>query len=165
MKYLLLTLLTLISGAQAEELIEDAEIECLALNIYHEARGSSFVDQASVADVTLNRVESTKYPNTVCGVVYQAQLSQWHLDRGRKVPVRDKCQFSWYCDGKSDKPKDVDAYTKSIYLAYNMLTHGDYRGITEGSTHYHAHYVNPSWARKFVFVSRIGDHFYYKVSR
>jgi len=165
MKYLLLALLTLISGAQAEELIEDSEIECLALNIYHEARGSSFVDQASVADVTLNRVESTAYPNTVCGVIYQAQLSQWHLDRGREVPVRNKCQFSWYCDGKSDKPKDVDAYTKAIYLAYNMLTHGDYRGITEGSTHYHAHYVSPSWARRFVFVSRIGDHFYYKVSR
>ena len=140
---------------------EDPEVICLAMNIYHEARGSSFVDQAAVADVTLNRVESTKFPNTVCEVVYQAELSQWHLEQDRIVPLKNRCQFSWYCDGRSDEATDKDAFVRAQYLAYNVIYHDQYRGITEGATHYHAHYVTPQWASMFRFVSRIGDHYYY----
>ena len=76
------------------------QMHCLATNIYHEARGESFAGKVAVANVTHNRVDSTKYPNTYCGVVYQAQMYvNW---RGNEVPARHKCQFSWYCDGKSD---------------------------------------------------------------
>lgn len=164
MYYLLVVILGLSIPTSAETFsFDDDAVECLALNIYHEARGSSFVDQASVADVVLNRVKSSEYPNTICDVVYQAKLSKWHLERGKEVPLRHQCQFSWYCDGKSDIPKEQDAYKRALYLAYNMIYFDQYRGITEGSTHYHAHYVSPNWASKFFFVSRIGDHFYYKV--
>jgi len=140
------------------------EIECLSLNIYHEARGSSFADQVAVADVTINRVYHPDYPRSVCGVVKQAKLSEWHLSQGRKVPIKNKCQFSWYCDGKSDTPTDSDSWANAVYIATNMLENNSFRGITEGATHYHAHYVEPKWAKSFQFVSRIGSHFYYRTT-
>jgi len=139
------------------------EIECLALNIYHEARGSSFVDRAAVTDVVLNRVQDTRYPNSVCSVVKQARMSKWHLENtGKRVPVRHKCQFSWYCDGKSDEPQDNESWQHAKHLAYNMYYYDQYRGITEGATHYHATYVSPNWANHFQLVGRIGDHVFYR---
>jgi spore germination cell wall hydrolase CwlJ-like protein len=76
--------------------------------------------------------------------------------------IRNRCQFSWYCDGKSDWPKNMDAWVEAQQVAYNMMTFGDYVGITEGSTHYHAKYVSPSWARHFTLVGRIGVHIFYR---
>jgi len=143
--------------------VNEREVECLALNIYHEARGSIFVDRAAVTDVVLNRVQDTRYPNTVCGVVQQGRISKWHLENtGKRVPVKHKCQFSWYCDGRSDKPHDKESWEHSKYLAYNMYYYDEYRGITEGATHYHATYVNPDWASHFQIVGRIGNHVYYR---
>jgi spore germination cell wall hydrolase CwlJ-like protein len=114
MKLLLLTFLL------ASSLLANDQIKCLALNIYFEARSSNLADQAAVADVVLNRVESSKYPGTVCKVVKQARL--W-----KGNPVRDKCQFSWYCDGKSDTPKDLDAWLNAQYVAYQMLNHNRFK--------------------------------------
>ena len=71
------------------------ETYCMSLNIYYEARGESWRGKTAVAHVTLNRVKHEKYPNTVCGVVLQAKL--W-----KGNPIRDMCQFAWYCDGKSE---------------------------------------------------------------
>ena len=80
--------------------IDITEAICLATNIYHEARGESYAGKVAVANVTMNRVTSPKFPNTICDVVYQAQTKEnW---KGNTVPKRNKCQFSWYCDGKSD---------------------------------------------------------------
>lgn len=141
----------------------EAEMECLALNIYHEARGSIFVDMAAVTDVVLNRVQDRRYPNTVCSVVKQAKMSKWHLENtGKQVPVRHKCQFSWFCDGRSDYPYDKESWERAKHLAYNMYYYNEYRGITEGATHYHATYVSPSWASHFQLVGRIGDHVFYR---
>ena len=81
---------------------------CLALNIYHESRNEPLAGKIAVADVTLNRMYDTRYPNTICGVVRQSKLSKWHLERGREVPLRHKCQFSWFCDGRDDEPRDED---------------------------------------------------------
>jgi spore germination cell wall hydrolase CwlJ-like protein len=78
------------------------------------------------------------------------------------VMVRNKCQFSWYCDGKSDYPTDYDAWANAQQRAYMMLELNDHRGISEGATHYHADYVNPSWARDFALVGRIGVHVFYR---
>ena len=80
--------------------IDRDEAFCLAQNVYHEAKGENLAGKSAVAHVTLNRVEHRKYPNSICGVTKQAKLRyNW---RGNEVPVIGLCQFSWYCDGKSD---------------------------------------------------------------
>src|SRR6056300_547378 len=132
------------------------EAQCLALNIYYEARGSNLADKAAVADVVLNRVYDTRYPDTICGVVQQGRQ-----DANGNM-VRNMCQFSWYCDGKHDRPQDEDRWQEAQLIAYNMLQHNKYRGITEGSTHYHATYVNPSWASSLQLVGRLGAHIFYR---
>lgn len=134
------------------------ELECLALNIYHEARSESLAGQYAVADVVLNRVESRNYPNTICGVVYQAKM--WEGS-----PVRDKCQFSWFCDGKSDKPTETDAWFRSITVAVNIVHKGQFRGLTENATHYHTDYVSPTWNKSLDYIGRIGNHLFYLETR
>ena len=129
---------------------------CLAQNIYYESRGSSRADQIAVADVVMNRVEDSRYPNTVCEVVRQGKQ---YADGRMK---RNQCQFSWYCDGKSDWPRDLDAWVIAQQIAYNMYTFKDYRGLTEGATHYHADYVNPDWARTLTLTGTIGVHKFYR---
>jgi spore germination cell wall hydrolase CwlJ-like protein len=129
---------------------------CLAQNIYYEARGSNRADRIAVADVVLNRVKDTRYPDTICEVVQQGRQ---YAD-GRMI--RNQCQFSWYCDGKSDWPTDMDAWVDAQQIAYNMIVHRDGRGLTEGATHYHADYVNPSWARDLQLTGRIGVHIFYR---
>lgn len=135
-----------------------SEARCLALNIYHEARSESLAGQYAVADVVLNRVESKHFPNSVCGVVKQAQLWEGH-------PVRNRCQFSWYCDGKSDEPTEKDAWHRSLEVAESILYSNRFRGITEGANHYHTHYVDPSWNRNMRLVGSIGDHIFYYEDR
>ena len=70
-----------LAHAETPSKIQDEDLECLALNIYHEARSESLAGQYAVADVTINRVRDRRYPSTICGVVKQAVLSQWGLDR------------------------------------------------------------------------------------
>lgn len=129
---------------------------CLAQNIYFEARGSNLADQAAVADVVLNRVDDRRYPNTVCDVVRQGRKN---ADGSMR---RNQCQFSWYCDGKSDWPRDMDAWVNAQQIAYLMLHLSRYRGITEGATHYHADYVKPRWASSKQLVGTIGSHIFYR---
>ena len=132
------------------------QVECMALNIYYEARGSNLADKAAVADVVLNRVNDTRYPNTVCEVVKQG------LQDANGNMRRNKCQFSWYCDGKADNPQNQDLYVEAQSIAWNMVEESKYRGITEGATHYHATYVNPRWASTLQLVGRIGAHIFYR---
>ena len=139
------------------------ELLCLAQNIYFESRSDNLAGQFAVADVVLNRVFDERYPNTICGVIQEGPISQWHLEKhGKKVPVRHKCQFSWYCDGKSDLPTDNDAWQKAQLIAYQITVHRQFLGITEGSTHYHAYYVDPSWAKRFQQIGSIGLHKFYR---
>jgi len=147
------------STAQAKGLYtadEQPQAWCLAQNIYYEARGSNRADRIAVADVVLNRVKDTRYPGTVCGVVQQGKKN---ADGSMR---RNACQFSWYCDGKSDWPRDTDAWVDAQMIAYNMLQYGQGRGLTEGADHYHADYVKPSWARNLQLVGRIGVHIFYR---
>ena len=138
---------------------------CLAQNIYYESRIDNLAGQAAVADVVLNRVYDTRYPNTICEVVKQGPISKWWKEeKGKEVPIRNRCQFSWYCDGKPDDNPQGDKWRQAQELAYKMY-HQDYlRGISEGSTHYHATYVNPKWNRNMHLIGRIGLHIFY-VSR
>ena len=132
------------------------QVQCMALNVYYEARGSNLADKAAVADVVLNRVNDSRYPNTVCGVVKQG------LQDANGNMRRNKCQFSWYCDGKHDRPQDQDRWVEAQGIAWNMVEEGKYRGITEGATHYHATYVNPRWASTLQLVGSIGAHIFYR---
>ena len=138
------------------------EMWCLAQNIYYEARGSNRADRLAVADVVLNRVSHTYYPNTICEVVHQGKQKPSWKDPSKMVMVRNQCQFSWYCDGKADVPLDTDAWVEAQMIAYNLLVFNDARGISEGATHYHADYVNPDWAKDFALVGRIGVHIFYR---
>jgi spore germination cell wall hydrolase CwlJ-like protein len=131
-------------------------LHCLALNIYFEARGSNLADKVAVADVVVNRKKDRRYPNSICGVIKQAKLDS------DGQPRINKCQFSWYCDGKPDIPRDMDRWEEAKLLSYQILIDGKYRGITEGATHYHATYVKPHWAKSFQQVGRIGEHIFYR---
>ena len=132
------------------------QVQCMALNVYYEARGSNLADQAAVADVVMNRVNDSRYPDTVCSVVKQG------LKDSNGNMRRNKCQFSWYCDGKHDRPQDEDRWVEAQSIAWNMVEENKYRGITEGATHYHATYVNPRWASTLQLVGRIGAHIFYR---
>lgn len=129
---------------------------CLALNIYHEARGSNLADQAAVANVVMNRTKDRRYPNTICGVVQQGKRD------AKGIPLKNQCQFSWYCDGKSDTPVNIDSWVSAQMIAWDMIENGKFRGLTEGATHYHANYVSPKWAKDLTLVGRIGEHIFYR---
>ena len=129
---------------------------CLALNVYHEARDQPFIGQVAVAQVVMNRVEDSRYPNTVCEVVKQGPTYKYNPG----FPVRHKCQFSWWCDGKSDKIKDEEAWIDALDVA-NKVLHGVIAiDVVDKSTHYHAYYVHPAWAKRKNKVARIEDHIF-----
>lgn len=143
----------------ASEEEETYDRYCLAQNIYFESANQSFAGKLAVAHVVINRMEDLQFPNTVCGVVYQAKTyTNW---KGNEAPIRNQCQFSWYCDGKSDEPVDSKTWIKSLYIADLALT-GEYKDITEGALWYHADYILPYWADELEFVTQIDDHIFYK---
>ena len=145
------------AGIESDELSEARY--CMAQNIYFESANQSFAGRLAVAHVVINRVEDLQFPNSVCEVIYQAKTYvNW---KGNEVPIRNQCQFSWYCDGLSDEPVDSKTWIKSLYIADLVLT-GDYKDITEGALWYHADYIYPYWADELEEVTQIDDHVFYK---
>ena len=139
-----------------------SDAHCLATNIYFEARGESEAGQIAVAFVTLNRVRSSNFPNDICDVVYQAQHSEWWKEHKNKlVPIRHLCQFSWYCDGKSDKIHNEDEYVRLLELAFEVLM-DNHTDNTGGAVYYHADYVEPYWAIAYNKTTSIDDHVFYR---
>ena len=133
-------------------------VMCLALNVYHEAKNQSLIGQIAVAQVVMNRVKDERYPDNVCDVVYQGQYYKWKPD----LPIKNRCQFSWYCDGKSDKPnKDTFAWEQAVTVEHGVY-YGNLDDFVEGATHYHAHYVLPEWASSKTYITRIDDHIFYR---
>jgi spore germination cell wall hydrolase CwlJ-like protein len=122
---------------------------CLALAIYHEARGEPNDGQLWVAEVIVNRVEHPDYPDTVCGVVTQHNTP---ASRPRA------CQFSFFCDGASDKPREGPAWEKSKRIAKQTL-----EGTVLGTkaTHFHTKAVSPAWAKRLTMVGSVGSHVFY----
>ena len=129
---------------------------CLALNVYFEARNQPLQGQMAVAEVVMNRVVSMKFPDTVCEVIEEGPTYSWQPD----FPIRNKCQFSWYCDGKSDMPMEVDAWETALVVAKDILANRPM--VLKGATHYNAITVDPKWAKTKTFIIRIGDHLFYK---
>jgi spore germination cell wall hydrolase CwlJ-like protein len=149
------------------------QMHCLAKNIYFEARGESSRGKTAVANVTINRVNSTRYPNTVCDVVYQAVHSTWWKENhNRLVPVKNMCQFTWYCDGKSDAimltdyqgrtiKANMDAWIESIAIA-RMALEGKLPDLTQGATHYfNPRLASPKWQYAFTQVAIIDNHAFF----
>ena len=139
------------------------EAVCLAKNMYYEARNQGLAGQLAVSLVVMNRVKDDRYPNTICEVVEQGPVRESWKKNGVFYPIRNRCQFSWYCDGKSDEPKEPTTYGRlldlSLDLVYDDLQVVDF---TEGATHYHADYVFPAWRKSKTKTVEIADHIFYR---
>ena len=145
-----------------ESFLMTQDTYCMALNIYHESRSENLAGKFAVADVVMNRVNNRSYPDSVCGVIYDAELKPSWKDPTKEVPIRNRCQFSWYCDGKLDDPTETDAWNESILVAHQSIYEGRMLGLTEGATHYHTTYVEPYWASSLDLVGHIGSHIFYR---
>lgn len=140
-----------------QQIQKEKQIECLADNIYHEAKGESFKGKVAVAFVTLNRTMSSFFPDNVCSVVKQKN------ERG--------CQFSWYCQSNKKAKSQKKLLTKETEPVYNesrkvaeyvYYNHKHINDPTKGATFYHADYVSPSWRMSFKQTTKIGKHIFYK---
>tara|TARA_A100001011_G_scaffold59222_1_gene58676 strand:+ start:2716 stop:3363 length:648 start_codon:yes stop_codon:yes gene_type:complete len=146
-----------------EDATKQESIICLAKNAYFEARNQSVLSQIAVSQVVMNRVQSPDFPNTVCGVVYEAQLSKWYKEKmDKEVPLKHKCQFSWYCDGKADIITDVQSYKIALAVAHQVLSKYTMHDVTDGAVFYHAYYVNPRWAKEKIKTVVHEDHIFYR---
>ncbi len=134
---------------QRVTLADDRQFQCLREAIYHEARGEDIIGQFAVAEVILNRVDSTRYPNSVCGVVHQ--------NRHR----HNACQFSYACNGRSLELTEPRARALAGRIA-QVLISDEERPLTGGATHFHATSVNPSWARRYERTAQFGAHIFYR---
>jgi len=145
-----LTAVAVATPAGAEPRIDIAkEIGCLALNIYFEARGEPELGKIAVAHVVLNRVADRRFPSTVCDVVRQGGEDELH-----------RCQFSWWCDGQSDRPRNARSW-EAVKTVAQKVYWGFSDDPTYGALWYHADSVSPSWGKVFAPGPKIGQHQFY----
>ena len=177
LKELLTTFVISASAGEVDVTLKDAtdyldkQATCLAKNMYYEARSQGLAGQLAVSLVVLNRVKDKRYPNTICEVVHQGPVRESWKTKGKNVPesqrtyypIKHRCQFSWYCDGASDEPKEPTTYNQLYDMALNLV-YGDITvvDITEGATHYHADYVFPAWRKTKTKTIEIEDHIFYR---
>ena len=132
---------------------------CLAQNIYFESANQPDAGRVAVAQVVLNRVDDLQFPNTICGVVYQAKMrTNW---KGQEVPILNQCQFSWFCDGKSDEPTDSITWMQSIRIADQVMFDFNF-DLTEGALYCHTIHIDPYWNDYLTPTVIINDHIFYK---
>ena len=137
-----------------------SSIICMATAIYFEARGEPLAGKIAVAHTIMNRVDDTRFPDTVCDVVTQGPTYSWKQD----YPVKNKCQFSFYCDGKSDVAANQEVFEDAVTIARAVID-GSMPDLSEGATHYHATYVLPSWAASKTKTVTINNHVFYRWER
>ena len=139
---------------EPEELkVSDRERWCMATAIYFEARGESYRGQAAVAQVVMNRTKDHRYPDTICGVVFQNQHK------------RNACQFSFACDGIPEVVNERKPWEQAEEIAIKVTSGELYLAEVGDATHYHATYVRPAWAPRMDKVTQIGLHVFYKFKR
>ena len=124
---------------------------CLATAIYFEARSEPLDGQVAVANVIMNRVASDRFPDSPCEVVKQGRTWMGNM-------VRNKCHFSYYCDGRPEVIQDEGAYTLALSIAVNWPNLVD---ITNGATYYHRDDVQPYWVESLSISRQIGRHLFY----
>ena len=141
----------------------DESATCLAKNMYYEARNQGTAGWMAVTSVVLNRVNDDRFPNSVCEVVEQGPDRKSWKDPNVRIPIKHRCQFSWFCDGLSDNPKNKKSYNRMLELSDSILSNEmPFYDITDGATHYHADYVTPAWAKTKTKTVEIQDHIFYR---
>lgn len=131
--------------------VRERQLTCLARNIYYEAGGEPFEGKVAVAQVTLNRANSSQFPGDICNVIYQKN----------KVYEKIICQFSWVCDRPSAlRPNNGPVWEESMAVAKKVLLEGFRLPSLTNAMYFHADYINPGWKRKQ--VAKIGRHIFYQ---
>lgn len=128
----------------------DQAIICLARSVYWEAKGEGDAGMEAVANVVMNRLGHGGFPNTICGVVKQ----------GRE---QGACQFSWWCDGRSDVAEEEESYTGAKEIARKALNR-QLKDRTGGALYFHQRTLAPKWSAEYIRTVEIGDHVFYKPS-
>lgn len=137
-------------GLPPPSMLASTERECLATAIYFEARGEPLSGQVAVAQVVLNRVHNPRYPDSICGVVYQNHHR------------RNACQFSFACDGMAEATSEEKAWERAKKVSDEVVAGQAKVWNVTTATHYHATYVDPYWAPSMQRLIRIGAHVFYK---
>ena len=153
--FMFLTTLVIFSKQVSSEEYNVKEVECLVEAIYFESRSEVFDGQIAVGNVILNRVSSDKFPNTICHVVHAGHYYK------NGMPIRKRCAFSYWCDGKPERMVDVMAYRTATDAATLVLEGFVVKGL-EKSLYYHADYVKPDWAFNKKFIRKVGTHLFYE---
>jgi len=136
------------------------DVFCVAINAYHEARGEDFNELLAVSQVVMNRVDDPSYPDTACEVVMQGPTRPSWSDPEVLVPRKYGCQFTWWCDGRSDKVHDAAAWRDCTIAAY-LVYIGAVSNQVGDATHYFAHEkVIPKWAASMHVVTVFNGHTY-----
>ena len=127
----------------------DAQWRCLSEALYFEARGETVKGQFAVAEVIMNRVKSSRFPDSLCGVIKQG------------TGKRYQCQFTYTCDGNKEIIAEAKAFERVSKVARATMD-GAAGDLTKGATHYHTKWVNPRWARVYTRTAQIGVHLFYR---
>ena len=162
--------------------VNTSELICLAKNTYFESRAESMQGKIATANVVKNRVESSDFPDSYCGVIKEGPVREsWKTKKDPNLPAekriyiprKHRCQFSWYCDGEKDTiwiqymngthiESNMTAWRDSVNVAL-MVLNGQTRDNTGGSLYYYAHnLVYPHWAKEYKTVKVIGNHTFMK---
>lgn len=129
----------------------EKQLDCLTLNVYREAAREPFEGKVAIAQVTINRTKNNKFPDDICGVVYQKNVFM-------KTVV---CQFSWYCNRvHRNRPINQKQYEESHAVAKKVLLEGFRLDSLHDALFYHADYINPHW--RYVKIIKIGTHIFYR---
>ena len=160
------------------------ELKCMAENIYFEGRAEPLMGKVAIGHVVMNRVASDRHPNTICEVVHEGPHRESWKTRGKDVadeerkffPIRNKCDFSWYCDGEKDiiwvsymdgTPIEANAtaWRDSIHMAL-LVMHGEIRDNTGGADHYYNYHISsPYWVGAMTHTVYHGNHRFMKEKR
>ena len=137
------TILALVLNTGYGPALDKKSVECMAKNIYYEARGEPVEGQVAVAHVTMNRVDEEHWPDDICSVVYESK------------------QFSWTFKVKNQTPRDLKSWKTAVTIARDVMI-GNTTDPTLGAQFYHAGYVNPTWNKEMEVSKVIGSHIFYK---
>ena len=162
--------------------VNEDELKCMAENIYFEGRAEPMVGKVAIGKVVMNRIEDTRFPNSICGVVKQGPVREsWKTkkdpnlaDKDRKYyPIKNRCQFSWWCDGQKDIiwatymngeviESNMTAWRDSINVALWLMS-GELKDPTHGAVfYYNPNIANPSWGAIYKETAMIGNHRFMK---
>jgi spore germination cell wall hydrolase CwlJ-like protein len=150
MKYIIVLLLLFIPLTATTDLVDVPvdmmnEYRCMKIALHHEARGETIKGIQAVANVIMNRVTHEKFPNSVCGVIYQKD--------------RSVCQFSWHCKNKQENVQNIDFKVK--FLAFEAVVNGTLKDLTGGALWFHSG-QQTDWFSTRKMTRQIGRHKFYR---